>query len=276
MMLNIRHGLWAGTEAALEYALEVETKLLALADVKAGIFGGNDDSEPFTRSGNVAIVPVRGPLVNMDSPILAFFGVGSYPVIRRSMIAAATDAKIDHILMDIDSPGGAVSGVADTADLIARINSKVKPVTAFAEGTMASAAAWLGVSAGQVFASKTSVTGSIGIIATHLDRTQQLAQSGIKPTVFRGGKYKALVNPYESLSAEAVAQMEEQIDGAYKVFVQHVADSRGVSYALADKKMADGREFFGEAGVTAGLLDGISTFDAVLSLLQSKKAVDKR
>jgi signal peptide peptidase SppA len=278
-MLNIRRGLWAGSQAALEFLLEIEEKIMA-ADIKAGMAAmlGDQpaDNDPFTRSGNVAIVAVRGPLVNVDSPFLAFFGVSSYPAIRRSVVAAAQDARIEQILLDIDSPGGSVAGMIDTADLIARVHSKVKPVTSFAGGTMASAATALGVSAGQVFAEKTSITGSIGVIMVHLDRTKQLADAGIKPTVFRGGKYKALLNPYEPLTDAAKAQVEEQIDGAYKVFVQHVADSRGVSYAVADKKMADGREFFGSAGVDAGLVDAISSFDAVVSVLQSKKGVDRR
>jgi signal peptide peptidase SppA len=252
-MLNIRHCLWAGTEAALQFLLEIEDKLLSAADVKAGLYGAEaPQSELFNRVDNVGIVSIRGPIVNADSPILALFGVATYPNIRRSVIAAASDPNVQQILLDIDSPGGTVAGTADTGDLIARVNAKVKPVTAFTDGTMASAATWIGVSAGQVFASKTAVTGSIGVIAVHIERSKQLADEGIKATVFRAGKYKALVNPIEPLTEAAKEQMEAKLDGAYKVFVQHVADSRGVSYAVADKKMAEGREFFRQCGRGCG------------------------
>lgn len=276
-MLELRDVLWAGTEAALESAREIEARIQALTQqgaLQAGMLGA-EDAPSFHKADNVAIVPVRGPLVNIDSPILAFFGVASYPQIRRSMIAAAQDKSVNQILLDVDSGGGAVNGVADTADLIARINSQVKPVTAFADGTMASAAYWLGGSAGQVFASKTATVGSIGIIITHVDATGALAQQGLKVDVMRAGKYKALGHPAEPFTQEARDQIQAQLDAAYKVFGSHVAESRGVSYATFDEKMGQGRVFLGADAKAAGLIDGITNFDAMVSLLQSKKNVDK-
>jgi signal peptide peptidase SppA len=269
-MLNIKDVLWAGTNAALDHAREVEAKLMA-ADMKA-FFGGSDEKPaPFERSGNTAIISIRGPLLNTNSPIARFFGMSTYPFIRESLVEAAKAEDISQILLDIESGGGAVSGLADTGDLISRINAKVKPVTAFTDGMMASAAYWLGASAGKVFASRTAIVGSIGVITTHVSRKRQLEQDGIDATVLRAGQFKALGHPAEALTAEARAQIEDQLQGAYRVFVSHVAQARGVSYDKAHSTMADGREFFGEAAKTAGLVDGISTFDAVLSVLQSKK-----
>lgn len=276
--LNLNNVLWAGTDAALDAALKLESRLAGLdvqQAMKAGMFDDDASAKPFTQVGNTAIVPIRGSLVNVDSPILKFFGVSSYPDIKRSLIAAATDASVEQILLDVDSGGGTVSGVADTGDLIARIHAQVKPVTTFADGNMMSAAYWLGASAGQVFASRTSMLGSIGVIMTHLDMTGKLAQEGVKPTILRAGKYKALMNPMETLSPEAREQAETMMAAAYDVFVSHVAASRDVSVEVAHKKMADGREFFGQAAVTAGLADGIGSFDAVLSALQSAKKVDR-
>jgi len=269
-MLNLYDTLWAGTESAYEHAIKIEA--MVTDRMKAGGLEPAEENAAYllSRHGNVGVVNIAGPLLNADHWILRLMGVSTYPAIRAAMIEAVKDGSISQILLSIDSGGGAVSGVTDTADLIRKIDG-VKPVTTFAGGTMASAAYWLGATARKVYASQTSVTGSIGVLTTHVDRTAQFEKDGIKATVLRAGKYKALANPLEALSAAAREQIQSQLDAAYAIFVQYVADARNVSYADADKKMAQGREFFGAQAVDAGLLDGISTPDAVMGLLQRKK-----
>jgi signal peptide peptidase SppA len=263
---------WAGTEESLAAALRGEA---AMEDPKAALPGSAEDALPYTLSGNVAIIPIKGPLVNSSSPFLEFFGMTGYPKIRESLIAAVKDPKVGEILLDINSGGGSVSGASDTADLIARINEHGKPVTTFADGMMASAAYWLGSSAGKVISSNTAIVGSIGVITTHFDRSAQLEQDGIKATVIRAGEFKALASPLEPLSKAARAQIQEQLDEIYAVFMGQVAEARGVSYEAGDKSFGQGREFIGDAAVKSGLVDSVGSFDAVLSDLH-KKAVDKR
>lgn len=264
--------LWAGTDHSLALAIEAEAAIRA-AVLQAGPWPGEDDEEelPYMLSvqGSVGIVSIRGPLVTRDSPYNRYYGISSYADIRRALIAAAQKPEIEGILLDIDSGGGAVNGVSDTAELIRRVDS-AKPVWAYTEGTMASAAYWLGCSARRVFSSDTSIVGSIGVICTHMEYTEMFKEAGIGVTVKRAGKYKALANPYEKLSETGAKQIEAQLDAAYGVFVSHVADSRNVSFETADEKMAQGREFMGKDAEAAGLVDGISGFDAVFGGFQAK------
>jgi signal peptide peptidase SppA len=272
-MRNMRDLLWYGNEASAQAAAEAEALIASKLDA-GGPFDGIPADYLLSKNGSVGVIAIKGPLLNTDSPLAALFGISTYPAIRASIISAVQDPEIKQILLDIDSGGGAVSGVVDTAELISRVN-KVKPVTSFADGGMLSAAYWLGSSAGKVFAGKTALTGSIGVITRHVDLTKQLEQDGVKVEVLRAGKYKALASPFEPLSDAARDQIQSQLDAAYQIFVQHVADSRDVSFAEADKKMAQGREFFGAQAVDSGLIDGISSFDEVMSKLASK-GVDKR
>jgi len=278
MPLNLRDVLWYGTRASLDQAIRLDE---AAAHIEASSPAHAEEDGPkqdylLDVQGPIGTISIKGPLVNADNWITQLLGMSTYPAIRRALVSAAQNQDIRQILLDVDSGGGAVAGVDDTAQLIKQINAKVKPVTTFADGMMASAAYWLGSTASKVYASKTSMIGSIGVLTTHIDRTQQLANEGIKATVLRAGKYKALANPLEPLSEAAREQIQAQLDAAYQIFVQHVADSRGVSYATADQKMAQGREFFGAAALDAGLLDGISSFDAVMSQLTKSASVDKR
>ena len=260
--------VWAGTEASLHAALEAEeTRATRMA---AGDRLSNQDRDVSrllsVDDDGVATINIKGSLNNdADSDWNEWLGMTGYPEIREAMISAATDTSVKHIILDVDSGGGAVSGVDDTAKLIRLVNDNVKPVTAFTDGAMYSAAYWLGASAGQVFASKAAGMGSIGVIATHMERSEMLKEAGIGVTVIRAGKYKALANGVEKLTEEGKAQIQAGVDAAYKIFVGHVAEMRGKSYEFADSVMAQGREFYGQAGVDAGLIDGIKSFDQVMS-----------
>lgn len=260
--------VWAGTEASLHAALEAEEA--RATRMAAGDRSSNQDRDVSrllsVDDAGVATINIKGPLNNdADNDWNEWLGMTGYPEIREAMISAATDTSVKHIILDIDSGGGAVSGVDDTAKLIRLVHDNVKPVTAFTDGAMYSAAYWLGASAGQVFASKAAGMGSIGVIATHMERSEMLKEAGIGVTVIRAGKYKALANGVEKLTEEGKAQIQAGVDAAYKIFVGHVSEMRGKSYEFADSVMAQGREFYGQAGADAGLIDGIKSFDQVMT-----------
>lgn len=271
----IEDSVWAGTEGSLQVMLSRIANIEERVRASAGNLSAyqtpvkpEDLPYLFEAHGDIGVVSIKGPMTNATSYYDRYDKAATYPAIREALVHAATDSKVKVILLDIDSGGGAVSGVADTATLVRTINDNVKPVVAFSEGSMFSAAYWVGSGAGQVFASKSAGVGSIGVIGTHMEVSKMYEDMGIKATVIRSGKYKALANRFEPLTDEARAQIQEGMDAAYGVFVQHVADMRAVAYNVADTKMAQGREFYGEAALTAGLVDGIATFDSVMTALQ--------
>ena len=280
--------LWAGTDGSLDQARAIYAQIMAdvTSAIEAGVVvGGYTAAQPdtitpevpynFSLQGGVGVVTVRGPLLNIDSPYARYRGATTYPDIQRAMVYAAQCADCKMILLDIGSGGGAVSGVEDTAAQIRTINDKVKPVYAIASDIMASAALWLGISAGKVFNGKTSIVGSIGVITSHMDYSKAMADAGIKPTVLRAGKYKALASPMEPLSATAEAQIQAQLDATYAVFANHVADMTKTSIQVVEATMAQGREFIGQGAVDAGLSSGLTSFDALVSSMQ-KKILDKQ
>jgi signal peptide peptidase SppA len=268
---------WAGNEQSLAQYLAMlrldEERMQAGVVYQTVATPADQEELPYLleRQGNVGVIQIKGPTTNKTSWYDEYGKRATYPAIREALVAAAQHAEITKILLDIDSGGGAVSGVADTASLIREV-SKVKPVTAFTDGSMFSAAYWLGASAGKVYMSKAAGAGSIGVIATHMDLSGMFKEMGITPTVVRAGKFKALANEMEPLSDKGREQIQAALDATYTVFVEHVAAMRGVDYAKADSTMAQGKEFYGDAAVSAGLIDGVSTYDKVFS----KLSVDKQ
>lgn len=261
---------WAGTESSLRVALDAEETISER--LAAGVVAQSErEAGPrlLEVQDGVGVISIKGSLNNDDDPFWnEMFGMTGYPEIREALVAAADDPAVKNILLDIDSGGGAVSGVDDTAQLIRLINDDIKPVATFTDGVMASAAYWLGCAAGDVSAGKSAVVGSIGIISTHMERSQALKNAGIGVTVVRAGKYKALANSVEPLSAEGRQQIQNVVDAAYTVFVDHVANMRGKTYDYADQTMAQGQEFIGAKSADVGLVDRIETFDDVMGRLK--------
>ena len=262
--------LWAGTEHSLALAMEAHDRMMA------GSFSDDeeddDDEVPFNYSvqGDVGIIAIKGSLTNRDVWYNRYLGVTSYADIRKALMYAANQSEIKAIVLDIDSGGGAVSGVADAGNLIRLIDENVKPVYSFTDGAMCSAAYWLGCSAREVYSSNVSTVGSIGVIATHMEYSKALKDAGVGVTVVRAGEFKALANSVEPLSDKAKTQLQNQLNAAYGVFLEHVADCRKTTVNLCDANMAQGREFFGKEALAAGLVDGIETFDSMMSKVEMK------
>lgn len=264
--------LWAGSEEASHAYFQA---MQSVSQMKAG----GDDDEDDDESGDprlldiqdgVAIISIHGTLVNSSNWYNKYFGMVGYSEIREALLAAAGDPSVTHILLDVSSGGGTVSGVEDTAKLIRLINDRVKPVFAHIDGIGASAAYWLACSSSKVYAGKTAVVGSIGVIAVHREYSEYYKAQGIGVKVLRAGSEKALANPNEPLTKAGEAQIMQAIDAVYEVFVDHVAAMRGKSYDYTDKNMADGKEFIGQAAVDTGLIDGILTFDTLMTDLKAK------
>lgn len=265
-------GMWAGTKESLAAYVQTVTSLTPeLLASKQADYGQDSERAPrlYKRMGDIGVITVAGPLNNSSSWINEYIGATGYPEIRNALVYAAKDEGAKRILLDVKSGGGAVSGVSDTSDLVKRIDQGVKPVFAFSDGMMASAAYWLGSSARRIEVGKVAEIGSIGVLLVHQAYAKMLEKAGITATVMRAGKYKALGNPYEELTDEAKAEIQDSLDQMYQLFGEHVAEARGVSYADFDRRMGQGRVFIGAAAVDVGLADAVSNFDKVMGAIQN-------
>lgn len=218
----------------------------------------------YSLQNGVGVVSISGPLVQGSAGLMALFGgVTGYDDIREAVRQAATDPEASAILLHVQSGGGMVDGCEDLSNFLTLARS-YKPVVTMGE-FMCSAAYWLGSNSDYIFTAQTSTLGSLGVVMTHVDRTAQLEKEGLKATVIRAGRYKALGHSMEALSPEAEAVLQAQADTIYSVFISAVAANRGVDYAVADQTMGQGREFMGKAAVSAGLADRIGTYEQALA-----------
>lgn len=212
----------------------------------------------------IATIDISGTLVCKASGMDALSGLTSYADVAAEYSAALSDARVRGILLTLDSPGGEVLGMLELADLMYSARGR-KPVCA-AVDCAASAAYLLASCADRIVVSRTGITGSVGIIALHLDESAADAQAGLKYTAVYAGDRKNDGNPHEPLTPEARGGMQDRVDKVYEMFVDAVARNRGMGQqAVRDTQAAI---YMGQDGVDKGLADEVGCFeDARCALL---------
>ena len=216
-------------------------------------------------SGGIAVLPLYGVVTQRGNMVEDVSGPGSVSTqqFASSLRQALADDTVSQILIDIDSPGGSVYGVAELADEIISARSR-KPVVAVANSLAASAAYWIGCAASELYVTPGGEVGSIGVWQAHFDYSQALAAEGVAPTLISAGKYKVEGNPYAPLDAEAQGFMQSRVDDYYAAFTEGVARGRGVPIAQVRDGMGQGRVLGADAAMAQSMVDGVATFDDVV------------
>lgn len=231
----------------------------------------------YTVENGVATIPIEGVIAPKANLFLKVSGGTSAQILQEQLKAATDDPGVRAIMLEVDSPGGSVFGVPETAAAV-RAAADVKPVVALVTGTAASGGYWIASAANAVFAtSDVAVMGSIGVVMTHQDRSAADQAAGIRTTEIVAGQYKRIASSHAPLSSEARDYLQAQVDAIYQTFLEAVASNRGVADTqTVHEKMADGRTFVGKAAVRAGLSDGVRSRDALLAELAGGKHAQRR
>lgn len=181
--------------------------------------------------------------------------------IEQAFDAALASPQVEGILLDIDSPGGMVQGVPELAAKI-RAARGVKPVTAIANGMMASAAYWIGSAASEIVAIPSATgLGSIGVYRLHEDWSQKLDREGVKITAISAGKYKTEGAPWGSLSPETESFYRREVEAIYSWFTKDVAANRGTDQAAVRSGYGEGRLLRAWEAKKANLADRVDTWE---------------
>lgn len=190
----------------------------------------------------------------------------AFSTLRLSQIIGrlAADPTIETIFLDIDSPGGYVTGTQEAADAVFAARKK-KRVVALVNPLAASAAYWIASQAETIIGVPSADVGSIGVFMTHYDCSKMLEDAGIKPTYIFAGEYKVEGNSTQPLGDEAKAWFQSEVDGTYSDFVNAVARGRGVSAATVMDKFGKGRCYGAKLAKKLGMIDEISTIQGALA-----------
>lgn len=252
-----------GKQAVIAQAKEHQfapREVLALEPKAFGMFFDIEcPAEPEMSDDGVVVIDVRGPLMHHRS-----FWCDSYDAIR-SRVAAAIALNPRFIVLNIDSPGGLVSGAFDTArsirqmvtDAEVELYSHITGVGASAAYALATSASWIGVS-------ETAMVGSVGVVDALIDATEQNAMFGINVKLVASGQRKTDGNPDEPMTEGAINATQVRVDELAEMFFALVTE-HGFGQGIITLRALQAGVFTGKQAVELGLASEVITFEETLA-----------
>lgn len=218
--------------------------------------GMEDGSElcPEMQDG-VCIIPVDGIIGKRVSALEKSSGVVDSEDLCAALDMALEDENVQAVVLDINSPGGTVTGTPECADRVEALG-KVKPVIAYCDMMCCSAAYWIASQARAIYSSGSASIGSIGVYMSMLDQSRAAEMQGLKQEVFKAGKYKGMGIPGTTLTPEQREHLQERVDMIHGQFKAAVRKGRGMD--IADAHM-EGQDFYGLECIENGLVDSIAS-----------------
>ena len=273
ILLNAVSTPWAIHEDQLQVLLGVLARRAAGRDTPpeqlAAVSESRRSNGPYL-AGMVGVLPLYGAIFPKANIVTESSGGTSLQLWMRDLEALVADPDTKAVVLDVDSPGGSVSGIPEAAIRIKALRGS-KPIVAVSNYLNASAAYWLSSQADEVVASPSSMTGSIGVFSIHESIARALDAEGIDVTLIKAGRYKAEGNEFEPLSEEAAGAMQAIVDELYDQFVAAVAGGRGVSTAAVRGGYGEGRVLTASRAREAGLVDRVATVAEAVASLQENK-----
>lgn len=262
---------------AIVYALSHKTGILPAGDPKpwANRFIGRAQTDIMGRpkgyqmtDDGVAIVPMIGELANRGENLGAPSGITSYEGLTATLKGLAEDPSVRGIVLDINSPGGEVSGMIEVSAMIRAVR-EVKPVIGMVNDVCCSAAYCIAAQCDHIFAGELATVGHIGTMIMHADISKATAAQGMTVTIVTAGAGKADGHPMLPLAPEMHARLQRQCDLAYEAFLGAVEAGRGL---LASAMRTMGAEiFYGPDAVESGLVDAVGSIEGVIADMGVKR-----
>lgn len=175
------------------------------------------------------------------------------------------------ILLYVDSPGGTVYESEEIYDKLREYADQTKrPIWTYMAHYAASGGYMASVASDRIFANKNTTTGSIGVIMSGFDMTGLYEKLGIRYISITSGVNKDSTK----MTDEQIALYQEQVNEYYEAFVKKVADGRGMTVDQV-KPLADGRVYTASQALKNGLIDDISTYEAMQAEMEEQFGVHR-
>ena len=209
----------------------------------------------------VAVIVAAGSILNGAQPPGAVGGDSTAAMIRR----ATEDDDVKALVMRVDSPGGS----AFAADVILReleaFRATGRPLVASMSSVAASGGYWISMGADEIWASPTTITGSIGVGATFPTFSRSLDRIGIHVDGLGSTQLSGQGDPLRELGADLSALIQQSIEFTYAEFIGQIAAFRDKNVEDVDE-VARGRVWIASDAQRFGLVDELGNIeDAIAS-----------
>lgn len=212
--------------------------------------------------GRVHVMGLHGT-ISKRVGLLTGSGGTSTEEFGREFDAAMASEEVATIVVDIDSPGGSVTGVPELADKIYAARG-TKRIVGMVNAAAYSAGYWLGSAFDEMIITPSGGVGSIGVYTAHIDQSAANEKIGLKVEYIHAGEYKVEGNPNEPLTDDARSEIQRHVDEVYAEFIDAVARNRGVTAKTVLDTYGKGRTVRAKEALRRGMVDRIATFEEVL------------
>ncbi len=200
--------------------------------------------------GKVGVIVARGIIMDGKQPVGRIGGDSMAELIRK----ARDDENIKALVLRINSGGGSALASEIIRREVELTRNAGKPVVVSMSSVAASGGYWMAVAADEIWASPTTITGSIGIFAAMptFDRTLDslgIHTDGVGTTRLSGAL--DITRPLNPLLAD---MLQHSIEHGYQQFIQRVSEGRNMDPQVVEK-IAQGRVWAGKTALELGLVD---------------------
>ncbi|MCW2243586.1 S49 family peptidase [Azospirillum canadense] len=224
----------------------------------------------------VAVLPVFGPIFPRANLMTEMSGASSAGALLNDYRLALSNADIGAVMLLMDTPGGAVSGINALHDAIAA-GRKQKPTMTYVTGTAASAGYWIAaaVGPGNIAMERTGVVGSIGVVAAIPKQVEPGSDGVVAVEIVSANAPNKRPDP---TTAEGADTIRATLNAIETQFIADVAKGRGVPVETVKADFGQGGVMVGKDAVTAGMADKIMSYDAAFAelatMVRNKRRAD--
>ncbi|RKF20430.1 signal peptide peptidase SppA [Alginatibacterium sediminis] len=213
----------------------------------------------------------RIALIHASGPIVGKANGNGQVIESESMLEmldqVLLDDNIKGLVLRVDSPGGSAFAAELIRNKLQEIQLYDKPVVISMGNVAASGGYWIAADADQIFASPTTITGSIGIFAMFATFEDVLSDFGVYSDGYATSSY-ASIGITQKLSEEVAQVIQLNIESGYQKFIGLVANGRDLSLEQADS-LAQGRIWTGKDAQQNGLVDQLGDLDDAVAYTRS-------
>jgi ClpP class serine protease len=217
-----------------------------------------DNAHAVAMHGSTAVIPVNGPIFRYASLFSDISGATSAEVLARRISGGARRPAVAGILLEIDSPGGEVSGTAELAAMIRAAPPSASRSTPTWTTSGHRPPTGCPPRPSRITASSTAILGSIGVVSA-LPNPEKRDAKDIEFVSSQSPKKRA------DITTEAGRAQVQTVVDASRTSSCDVARYRGVSTDAVLSDFGQGDVFVGQSAVDAGLVDGIGSFEQALA-----------
>jgi len=214
--------------------------------------------QPQEAQGNIGVITLTGPIAESAGGSLQPEGITPAKV-RELLRLAEDDARISAVVLRVNSPGGSVGASQEIGALISNFP---RPIVVSMADMATSGGLYISVFADHIVAQEGTITGSIGVILSHMYLGELYENLGITSEILTAGEYKGIFS--ERLTPERREILQVFLDDLHSQFIQAVAEGRKVD-AERVREVATGEVFTGSQAQILGLVDSLGGLDTAIA-----------